>query len=179
MVFGQPIIKEEEIDEVVDSLQSGWIGTGPKVFQFEEAFKKYRNASFAIGVNSCTAALHLSLLASGLGAGASRDTFHQIKLFIFKLVILCVIVGITFVTSGVFIANKINQVSSEISFTDILKKQIGSIVNQLEGVSEDKKQERLKKIRLIIRELRPIVQEFQTLLALPVQDEANSNEVKK
>lgn len=69
MVFGSPLICEEEIDEVVDSLKSGWLGTGPKVARFEEDFKKYKNCGYAVSVNSCTAALHLSLLAAGIKPG--------------------------------------------------------------------------------------------------------------
>jgi len=69
LVFGSPIIEEPEIDEVVASLKSGWLGTGPKVAQFEENFRNYKGASHAVAVNSCTAALHLSMLAAGLKAG--------------------------------------------------------------------------------------------------------------
>lgn len=66
LVFGQPLIGEEEIAEVVDSLRSGWIGTGPKVAKFEKLVAEYKGAQFAVAVNSCTAALHLSCLAAGI-----------------------------------------------------------------------------------------------------------------
>ena len=71
IVFGKPDIRQEDIDEVVDSLRSGWIGTGPKVKLFEEAFAKYKGVSpdQVAAVNSCTAALHLSLIAAGVGSG--------------------------------------------------------------------------------------------------------------
>ena len=69
LVFGSPLIEEDEISEVVSTLRSSWIGTGPKVARFEEDFKRYKNASHAVAVNSCTAALHLSLLAAGLDEG--------------------------------------------------------------------------------------------------------------
>jgi dTDP-4-amino-4,6-dideoxygalactose transaminase len=69
LVFGAPPIEDSEIAEVVASLRSGWLGTGPKVAQFESDFGKYRNAPHAVAVNSCTAALHLSLLGAGLGPG--------------------------------------------------------------------------------------------------------------
>lgn len=69
LVFGQPDIGEAEIAEVVDTLRSGWLGTGPKTKQFEAEFAAYVGAKHAIGVNSCTAGLHLSLLALGIGAG--------------------------------------------------------------------------------------------------------------
>jgi dTDP-4-amino-4,6-dideoxygalactose transaminase len=69
LVFGSPAIEEEDVAEVVDSLRSGWLGTGPKVARFEMMFREYVNARYAVAVNSCTAALHLSLLAAGIGAG--------------------------------------------------------------------------------------------------------------
>ena len=69
LVFGAPDIREDEIQEVTAAMRSGWIGTGPRVAQFEEAFRAYKDAPFAVAVNSCTAALHLSLVAIGLEAG--------------------------------------------------------------------------------------------------------------
>ncbi|MEO5344998.1 MAG: DegT/DnrJ/EryC1/StrS family aminotransferase [Magnetococcus sp. YQC-9] len=69
LVFGKPVLEEDEIQEVIDSLRSGWIGTGPKTARFEEDFKAYKGAPHAIAVNSCTAALHLSLLVAGLKPG--------------------------------------------------------------------------------------------------------------
>ena len=62
LVFGSPLIEQPEIDEVVDSLKSGWLGTGPKVHKFEEMFAKYKGTKYAMALNSCTAALHLYLL---------------------------------------------------------------------------------------------------------------------
>ncbi|MBI3747760.1 MAG: DegT/DnrJ/EryC1/StrS family aminotransferase [Chloroflexi bacterium] len=69
LVFGQPDIREEEIAEVVETLRSGWLGTGPRTKQFESEFASYVGARHAIAVNSCTAGLHLSLLALGVGPG--------------------------------------------------------------------------------------------------------------
>ncbi len=69
LVFGAPQIGEEEIQEVLDTLRSGWIGTGPRVAALESAFAEYKSAPFAIAVNSCTAALQLSLRAAGIGPG--------------------------------------------------------------------------------------------------------------
>ncbi len=69
LVFGSPAIEEAEIQEVIASMKTGWLGTGPKVAQFEQDFKTYKKAVQAIAVNSCTAALHLALLAAGLGPG--------------------------------------------------------------------------------------------------------------
>jgi len=67
LVFGSPLIGEEEISEVVATLRSGWIGTGPRTALFEEKMKEYTGAENAIAVSSCTAALHLSLLALEIG----------------------------------------------------------------------------------------------------------------
>lgn len=50
-------------------MRSGWLGTGPRVAQFESDFARYRGAHHAVALNSCTAALHLSLLAAGVGPG--------------------------------------------------------------------------------------------------------------
>jgi dTDP-4-amino-4,6-dideoxygalactose transaminase len=69
LVFGAPALEEAEIAEVVASLRSGWLGTGPKVERFERDFERYQGAGHAVAVSSCTAALHLSLLASGIGPG--------------------------------------------------------------------------------------------------------------
>jgi dTDP-4-amino-4,6-dideoxygalactose transaminase len=69
LVFGAPNIGTAEMDEVLDTLRSGWLGTGPKVQRFEEDFRRYVGARYAVAVNSCTAALHLSLLVAGVGPG--------------------------------------------------------------------------------------------------------------
>jgi dTDP-4-amino-4,6-dideoxygalactose transaminase len=69
LVFGSPAIEEAEIQEVVGSMKNGWLGTGPKVAKFEQDFAAYKKAQYAVAVNSCTAALHLSILAAGLKPG--------------------------------------------------------------------------------------------------------------
>ena len=69
LIFGSPKIEQEEIDEVVDSLKSGWISTGPKVAKFEALFKDYIGSKHALALNSCTAGLHLSMIVSGLKPG--------------------------------------------------------------------------------------------------------------
>jgi dTDP-4-amino-4,6-dideoxygalactose transaminase len=67
--FAPPDLGEGEIEEVVAALRSGWLSTGPRVQRFEQAFAGYVGSPHAIAVNSCTAALHLSLLVSGVGPG--------------------------------------------------------------------------------------------------------------
>jgi dTDP-4-amino-4,6-dideoxygalactose transaminase len=69
LVFGAPLIGDEEIEEVVASMKTGWLGTGPKVMRFQQDFAAYQGAPYAVAVNSCTAALHLSMLASNIGPG--------------------------------------------------------------------------------------------------------------
>ena len=69
IVFGAPVIGREEIDEVTETLRSGWIGTGPRVQRFENEFQKFIGAKHAVATNSCTAALHISLIANGIKEG--------------------------------------------------------------------------------------------------------------
>lgn len=67
--FALPSIGEEEIAEVVDTLRSGWVTTGPKVKLFESELGAYIGAHHALAVNSCTAGLHTALAALGIGPG--------------------------------------------------------------------------------------------------------------
>jgi len=67
--FSAPSIADGEVAAVTAVLESGWLTTGPRVREFEAAMTAYTGARFAIAVNSCTAALHLSLLAAGVGPG--------------------------------------------------------------------------------------------------------------
>src|SRR5439155_18949635 len=67
--FFCPDLGEQEIAEVVATLRSGWLTTGPRARLFEQGFAAAVGAPHAIGVSSCTAALHLALEAVGLKAG--------------------------------------------------------------------------------------------------------------
>ena len=67
LIFGSPLLEMREINEVVATLKSGWIGTGPKTHQFEEDFKAYKGAKHAVALSSCTAALHLAHKVLGVG----------------------------------------------------------------------------------------------------------------
>jgi len=69
LVFGAPVIGEAEISAVSECLRSGWIGVGPRVECFERSFARYKGAPYAAAVSSGTAAIHLSLVALGIGAG--------------------------------------------------------------------------------------------------------------
>ena len=69
IIFGKPNIGNEEIKYLVKVIRSKWIGTGPVTEKFEKKFKKYKKAKYCLSVNSCTAALHLSLLSMKLKKG--------------------------------------------------------------------------------------------------------------
>lgn len=64
-----PDITDAEIKKVVDTLESGWLAKGPKTIEFEEKFAEYVGAKYAVAMNSCTAALHIALIAAGVGPG--------------------------------------------------------------------------------------------------------------
>jgi perosamine synthetase len=67
--FARPDIGPEELAHVQEALENGWLTTGPKAKEFEKAFASRVGASHAVAVNSCTAALHLALEATGLRSG--------------------------------------------------------------------------------------------------------------
>ena len=67
--FSPPLIGEEEIEEVVKALRSGWITTGPRVDRFQSEFKDFIGADAALALNSCTGALHIALAVLGIGPG--------------------------------------------------------------------------------------------------------------
>lgn len=69
LVFGAPLLEEAEIDEVLACMRSAWIGTGPRVARFEADVARYKGVQQAAALNSCTAALHLSMLVADLKAG--------------------------------------------------------------------------------------------------------------
>jgi len=67
--FALPLIGVQEIDEVINTLRSGWLTTGPKTTQFEKDFEQFIGVSHALAVNSATSGLHLALEAIGIGKG--------------------------------------------------------------------------------------------------------------
>ena len=67
--FNKYFFSEDEKNELIDTLESGWITTGPKTQRFEEQFAEYMQAKYAVGVTSGTAALHLSLAVLEIGSG--------------------------------------------------------------------------------------------------------------
>jgi len=67
LAFSRPTIGQEEIDEVVDSMRSGWLTTGPKVARLEGLFAEWSGGREAVAVNSATAGLHVAVAALDLG----------------------------------------------------------------------------------------------------------------
>jgi dTDP-4-amino-4,6-dideoxygalactose transaminase len=67
--FQPPAISEDEIDAVAETLRSGWLTTGPRTAELERRMREYLDAEHVLAVSSCTAALHLSLVALGVGSG--------------------------------------------------------------------------------------------------------------
>ena len=69
IIFGAPLLGEAEIASVAECIHSRWIGLGERVGRFEQAFAAYKQAPYAAAVSSCSAALHLALLALGINPG--------------------------------------------------------------------------------------------------------------
>ena len=70
LVFGAPALGDEEVAEVLACIDSRWLGSGPRVARLQESFRSYLGARAAVAVSSCTAALHLALLALDLPPGS-------------------------------------------------------------------------------------------------------------
>src|ERR1035438_4457267 len=69
IIFGAPLLGEAEVASVAECIRSRWIGLGERVGRFEQEFAAYKQAPYAATVSSCSAALHLVLLALGIKAG--------------------------------------------------------------------------------------------------------------
>ncbi len=67
--YALPMLEDEEINEVVNSIRSNWISKGPKTIEFEKKFAQYVGAKHAVATNSCTAALHIALVTKGISIG--------------------------------------------------------------------------------------------------------------
>jgi len=105
LVFGAPRFFQEELKEMLETLRSGWWGTGPKVQQFESDFSKFCQVKQAVSVNSATAAMHLGLDVLGIGPGDEVIT-----------------TPLTFVST----ANVILHVGAKVVFADV-DKETGNI----------------------------------------------------
>ncbi|MBR2942642.1 MAG: aminotransferase class I/II-fold pyridoxal phosphate-dependent enzyme, partial [Clostridia bacterium] len=69
MAFCLPDVSEAEVESIAAAVRSGWWAKGPRTIEFERKFAEYVGAKHCIGLNSCTAALHLALVAAGVGPG--------------------------------------------------------------------------------------------------------------
>lgn len=69
MPFCVPDVSDAEVQAVSDTVRSGWWAKGPRTIEFEKRFAEYVGAKYCVGVNSCTAALHLALMTQGIGPG--------------------------------------------------------------------------------------------------------------
>lgn len=67
--YSVPLLEDDDINEVVDTLKSGWVAKGPRTIEFEKRFAEYTGAKYAIAMNSATAALHIALIAGGVKPG--------------------------------------------------------------------------------------------------------------
>jgi dTDP-4-amino-4,6-dideoxygalactose transaminase len=67
--YSVPLIDDDDISEVVETLKSGWVAKGPRTIEFEKRFAEYTGAKYAIAMNSATAALHIALIAGGVKPG--------------------------------------------------------------------------------------------------------------
>ena len=67
--FARPVIDDIEINNVLTVMKSGWLTTGPQTMKFEKKFREFIGSRYAVAVNSCTAALHLSLIGCGVKEG--------------------------------------------------------------------------------------------------------------
>ncbi len=94
----RPFFDEQEREMILKPLESGWITQGPYVAEFERLFKEFTNGRYAVAVSNCTAALHLSLIALGVGYGDK-----------------VILPSFTFVAS----ANAIEYTGAEVVFCDI------------------------------------------------------------
>ena len=69
ITFGRPSLYPGELKEIKSTLKSGWLGTGPKSYQFEKNFSNYTKSKYSLALNSCTAAIFLTLKYLGLKEG--------------------------------------------------------------------------------------------------------------
>ena len=89
ILFGKPCIGNEEINFITKVIKSKWLGSGPVTESFENKFKKYKKSKFALSVNSCTAALHLSLIYCGIKSNDEVITTPMTFASTINSIILC------------------------------------------------------------------------------------------
>lgn len=113
--YHKPSVGREEIEEVVSTLESGWLTTGPRTQQFEKEFREYVMTPHALAVNSCTAGLHLALAALNIGPG---DEVITTPLTFCATVNVIMHVGATPVLADVGMDGNIDPASVESKITE-------------------------------------------------------------
>ncbi len=111
--YGRHVIDDADIKAVVDVLRGDWLTTGPRVDQFEQAFAVYVGARHAVAVSSGTAALHLCMLAAGIGPGDE-----------------VIVPALTFAAS----ANCARYVGATVVFADVDEKSLTIDVDQVQSL---------------------------------------------
>lgn len=149
--FFRPYVGDNEIFEVVDTLNSGWLTTGPKVKHFEKKFAESVDNDFAVGLNSCTAALHLAIraleLKEGQGVLVPTMTFAATSEIVFYENGIPILVDCDPVTGNLNLEDaerKINQIRngefedlipSDIEIVGIIPVHVGGLMLDLEKVN--------------------------------------------
>lgn len=139
----RPSFGIEEETAIVDALRSGWVSQGPKVAEFENAFAKYVSAPYAIAVSSCTTALHLAFVVSGIGPGddvvcpslsfvatanaivhaGARPVFVDIDINTYNIDPVCIERAITSQTKAVLVVHQIGLPAPLSEITAIAQKR--------------------------------------------------------
>ena len=104
----------------------------------------------------------------------AHEIYHKLKLFTYKLLIVCFLSGVTLTMSGAILSNKIAEIPdsiANISIVDIAKKIGNETNNYIIDVPEETQQERLEKLHELVIVLRPLIQELETLFTLPLNDD--------
>lgn len=94
-----------------------------------------------------------------------HETFHQLKMFTYKLLIVCFLAGLTLTISGALISHKIASISGERIAKEVVNGIIGEAKKTITNTSEDVKQERLQTIHHLVEALRPVANEVRTLFS--------------
>jgi dTDP-4-amino-4,6-dideoxygalactose transaminase len=113
--FARPSLGEEEIHEVVETLRSGWITTGPRTERFATAFLEYVGGRFAVPVSSATAGLHVSLLALGVGPGDEVITTSMTFVATLNTIVHCGAVPVLVDTDAATLQMRVEQVAPRIT----------------------------------------------------------------
>lgn len=113
----KPYFDDREIEKVKECLESGWVTQGPMVQEFENFFCKYHECKYSVAVSSCTAALHIAMMALGIGAGDE-----------------VIVPAYTWITS----ASCVEYVNANVKFVDVEKETMNIDPSKIEDVITEK-----------------------------------------